>query len=76
MKKIYEISNLKYFRKFSGAAVFVFSLLGAFLILNFTYKKYNNEFFRIEKFAVKEEWDSLLKYADKHPSMINDSKAQ
>ena len=45
------------------------SLLSAFLVLNFTYKKKNNEFFRIEKFAVKEEWDNLLKYADKHPSM-------
>ena len=43
-------------------------LLGAFLILNFTYKKKNNEFFSIEKFAIKEEWDNLLKYVDKHPS--------
>lgn len=49
-----------------GAIIF---LLGAFLILNFTYKKKNNEFFRIQKFAVKEEWDNLLEYADKHPSM-------
>jgi len=55
--------------KWGFSPVTVLSLLGAFLILNFTYKKKNDEFFIIEKFAIKEEWDNLLKYADKHPSM-------
>lgn len=50
----------------SGTILCIFAV---FWILNSTYDKKNNEFFRIEKFAVREEWDELLRYADRHPSM-------
>jgi len=43
-------------------------LTGAFLILNFTYNRKNVEFFEIEKLAILEDWDALLRYADQHPS--------
>lgn len=46
----------------------IFLLPGIFLILNFTYNKKNDEFFSIEKLAVKEDWDGLLDYVDRHPS--------
>jgi len=48
----------------SGTILCVFAI---FWILKFTYDKKNTEFFRIEKFAVREEWDKLLRYADRHP---------
>lgn len=43
-------------------------IAGAFLIFNFTYNRKNVDFFTIEKLAIKEDWDGLLRYAEQHPS--------
>jgi len=44
-------------------------LVAIIVILNFTYDKKSTEFFRIEKYAVNEDWNGLLRYTKKHPSM-------
>lgn len=41
---------------------------GLLLIFNVTYNKKNVEFFNIERFAVSEDWDGLLRYTNQHPS--------
>lgn len=46
----------------------VLSLAGTVLILHFTYHRKNAEFFQIEKFAIQEEWNGLLRYSAQHPS--------
>jgi hypothetical protein len=44
------------------------SLVAILLVLNFSYNRKNAEFFHIEKLAVGEDWDGLLRYTAKHPS--------
>ena len=43
-------------------------LIGTVLILHFSFKRKNAEFFAIEKLAIQEDWDGLLSYASLHPS--------
>ena len=43
-------------------------LIGSVLILNFSFKRKNAEFFAIEKLAIQEDWDRLLSYTALHPS--------
>jgi hypothetical protein len=45
-----------------------FSLLALVLILHFSFKRKNAEFYTIEKMAIEEDWDGLLSYTAKHPS--------
>lgn len=43
-------------------------LIGAFLVLKFSCSKQDSELFRIEKYAINEDWNGLLRYTKKHPS--------
>jgi len=67
------LENLEFEQSFLktrwGYAMQIIALLtGAFLILNFTFNRKNARFFQIEKLAVEEDWDGLLRYVDQHPS--------
>ena len=42
--------------------------LVAFLTVKYTFNPKNRDFFTIERMAVGEDWDGLLRYADRHPS--------
>jgi hypothetical protein len=42
--------------------------LVAFLMVKYTFNPKNRDFFTIERMAVEEDWDGLLRYADRHPS--------
>lgn len=42
--------------------------VGIVMILHFSFNRKNSEFFAIEKMAIGEEWDELLKYTAQHPS--------
>jgi hypothetical protein len=42
--------------------------VGMVMVLHFSYNRRNAEFFAIEKMAIGEEWDQLLKYTAEHPS--------
>jgi hypothetical protein len=56
-------------RKWRMAAQMVVSISATILVLHFSYHRKNSEFFRIEKMAVKEDWQGVLDFASKHPSM-------
>lgn len=43
-------------------------LIGAALILHFSFNRKNAEFYSIEKLAIQEDWDGLLSYTALHPS--------
>ncbi len=43
-------------------------VLALLLVLHFSYKRKNAEFFQIEKMALSQDWDELLTYTAKHPS--------
>ncbi len=43
-------------------------VLALLLVLNFSYKRKNAEFFQIEKMALSQDWDELLAYTTEHPS--------
>jgi hypothetical protein len=42
--------------------------LVAFMMVKYTFNPKNRDFFTIERMAVREDWDGLLRYADRHPS--------
>ena len=46
----------------------VLGVAGLVLILHFSYNRKNAEFFAIEKMAIQENWDELLRYTSEHPS--------
>jgi hypothetical protein len=47
----------------------VLCLSGIFLVMHATYNRKNAEFFTIEKHAVAGDWEGLLNYVSRHPSM-------
>ncbi len=56
-------------RKWRLTAQIVVCISATILVLHFSYHRKNSEFFRIEKLAVQEDWQGVLDYASKHPSM-------
>ncbi|MDF1576124.1 MAG: DUF6057 family protein [Bacteroidales bacterium] len=52
----------------SYASQIILSLAVAALVLHFSFKRKNAEFFQIEKRAIEEDWEGVLQYAEKHPS--------
>lgn len=49
-------------------AISTIALAITVLVLSFSYNRKHAQFFALEKLAVEEEWEGLLRYADQHPS--------
>lgn len=56
-------------RKWRLAALSILGLTASILVLHFSYQRKHAELFRIEKLAIKEDWEGLLHFASMHPSM-------
>jgi hypothetical protein len=44
------------------------SIAVSVLVITLSYNRKNSEFFTIEKFAVEEDWESMLRFVEDHPS--------